>query len=286
MRFLSIIIAIASSIIASATPPEGYTLVWEDNFEGNMLNRNNWNVEINGTGCGNQELQYYVDNDTTVNVSEGSLEISALRSRYKHCDFISGRINTLGKVEFKYGIVEARICLPKTANGLWPAFWMMGSDIRSIGWPRCGETDILEMGHSNGIKANASEHLFNGALHWGESNDCHRQTVGDCTNPYSLQDGDFHIWRVEWTEDSIKMYVDDCPTPYLDESIDTTTDKFSYFHKPNFILINLAVGGMFPNILNPDGITALQGSNQATMKVDYVKVYQKTNSINLTYNHL
>ena len=123
--------AVAVGFDAYAVPKkDGYKLVWKDNFDGSALNRDYWNVEVNGSGCGNNELQYYVDNADNVAVRDGNLVITARRQDYDGHAFTSGRVNTCGKVGFTYGIVEARIKLPKTANGLWPAFWMMGDDIR------------------------------------------------------------------------------------------------------------------------------------------------------------
>lgn len=165
--------AVAVGFDAYAVPKkDGYKLVWEDNFDGSALNRDYWNVEVNGSGCGNNELQYYVDNADNVAVRDGNLVITARRQDYDGHAFTSGRVNTCGKVGFTYGIVEARIKLPKTANGLWPAFWMMGDDIKECGWPACGETDVLEMGHADGIMDGTQERLFNGALHWVSAPTC------------------------------------------------------------------------------------------------------------------
>ena len=267
-----------SGMAATAAYPDktGYEVVWEDDFDGDSLNSGYWNVEVNGSGCGNAELQYYVDNTDNVSVRDGNLVLTARRQEYEGKTFTSGRINTLGKVEFTYGIIEARIKFPKTADGLWPAFWMMGADIVKNGWPYCGETDILEMGHSNGIKSNAQDRLFNGALHWGESPDKHIQTVGDRVSSYSLQDGKYHTFSVLWTKDRIEMYVDGDKKPYLsaDISEDGENGIGRYFHKDNFILFNLAVGGNFPGIHTSEGITALPADGSAEMLVDYVRVYQ------------
>ena len=274
---------VASSLQASAAPSKkGYRLVWEDQFEGTALNRDYWNVEVNGSGCGNHELEYYVDNTDNVSVRDGNLVLTARRQAYEDHSFTSGRINTLGKVGFTYGIVEARIRFPKTANGLWPAFWMMGTDIKEKGWPYCGETDVLEMGHADGIKDNAQERLFNGAMHWGPNPEAHCQQVGAHTNDYSLQDGEYHIFTVVWTADSIKMYVDNGDEPYLKAAIGKNSDKHDHFNKANFILFNLAVGGDFTGIHNPDDITALDADGgSAEMLVDYVKVYQPRKSVNI-----
>lgn len=219
--------------------------MWKDNFDGSALNRDYWNVEVNGSGCGNNELQYYVDNADNVAVRDGNLVITARRQDYDGHAFTSGRVNTCGKVGFTYGIVEARIKLPKTANGLWPAFWMMGDDIKECGWPACGETDVLEMGHADGIMDGTQERLFNGALHWGVSTDKHCQQVAAGKHQSSLQDGEFHIYTVVWTPTRIEMFVDNADKPYLSAAIGKNSDKHAFFNKANFLLFNLAVGGDF-----------------------------------------
>lgn len=165
--------------------------------------------------------------------------------------------------------------LPVTDGGLWPAFWAMGSDIAEVGWPRCGETDILEMGHSDGMKEQIPDRLFNGAMHWGDNG--HRQAVAVSRTRPSLQDGQFHRLRLEWTPERIAMYVDSDPEPYMVQDLTDTDDVGRFFNKPNFILFNLAVGGDFPGIHDPAAITALNDANghSATLEVDYVRLYQK-----------
>lgn len=279
------IAAVASIGIDAAAVPKksGYRLVWEDNFDGPELNRDYWNVEVNGSGCGNNELQYYVDNTDNVKVSDGNLVLTAMRGSYDGHDFTSGRVNTLGKVAFTYGMVEARIKLPKTADGLWPAFWMMGDDIKECGWPACGETDVLEMGHADGIKAGTQERLFNGALHWGATTDVHCQQVAASTHATSLQDGEYHIFTVVWTPTRIEMFVDNSDKPYMSAAIGKGSDKHSYFNKANFLLLNLAVGGNFPDIHNAGKVTALPDGS-AEMLVDYVRIYQQKKQESLKLN--
>lgn len=255
-----------------------YSLVWSDEFDGDTLDRSVWNVEVNGTGCGNHELQYYIDSPRTVWVKDGRLHLTAIPDRNltpggTH-DFASGRINSKGKAAFRYGAVQASIRIPQTVGGLWPAFWMMGDDIDENTWPRCGELDILEMGHSDGVKAGTPDRLFNGAMHWGPGR--HHQIVGPMTAPYSLQDGKFHTFTLVWDADKIEMYLDELETPYLTQDISGTDrdDAGYYFHKPAFILFNLAVGGDFPGLHSPDQITALDGGPRS-LEVEYVRVYRK-----------
>ena len=191
----------------------------------------------------------------------------------------------MGKKYFTHGKVEAYICLPKTANGLWPAYWMMGNDFSTVGWPRCGEIDILEMGNSQGIKTGTQETYFNGACHWGfYKNGAYPNYAKSSNAPYSLQDGEFHLYTLIWDEKSIKMYLDldknPNVAPYYEMGIEGTDDEWAtglYFHHDHFILFNLAVGGHFTGIVNnPGGITALPtDGSEAKMYVDFVRVYQK-----------
>lgn len=267
----------------------GYTLVWQDLFDGDVLDESVWNIEVNGNGGGNNESQYYRRENVSISKEPKSgrscLTLTARRENFSGKQFTSGRVNSMGKKYFTHGKVEAYICLPKTANGLWPAFWMMGNDYPSVGWPRCGEIDILEMGNSHGIKTGTQETYFNGACHWGFYKDGNYPNYAKASYaPYSLQDSEFHLYTLIWDEKSIKMYLDldknPNVAPYYEMGIEGTDDDWAtgrYFHHDHFILFNLAVGGHFTGIVNnPNGITALpEEGSEAKYYVDFVKVYQK-----------
>ena len=254
--------------------PEGYKLFWSDEFDGPSLNTDNWTCETGGHGWGNAELQYYTDRPENVDVRDGKLVITARKENYQGSKVTSARLITLGKVYFKYGYVTASIKLPKTANGLWPAFWMMGNDFKSKGWPNCGEIDILEMGNSGGINNGTQEKFLNGACHWGEPN--HAYYGPSYTNSYSVQDGEFHTFTCIWDENQVAMYIDldtnPNAKPYFKMNIKDFGDN--EFRKDNFILLNLAVGGNFPGIHDINKVTALNGG-PAEMEIDYVRVFQK-----------
>ena len=256
--------------------PEGYKLYWSDEFDGPSLNTDWWTCETGrgSNGWGNAELQYYTDRPENVDVRDGKLVITARKESYQGATATSARLITLGKVYFKYGYVTASIKLPKTANGLWPAFWMMGNDFKSKGWPNCGETDILEMGHVGGINAGTQEKFLNGACHWGEPN--HAYYGPSYTNSYSVQDGQFHTFTCIWDENQIAMYIDldtrPDAKPYFKMALKDFGDN--EFRKDNFILLNLAVGGNFPQIWDISQVTALS-DGPAEMEVDYVRVFQK-----------
>ena len=254
--------------------PEGYSLLWSDEFEGTTLNTRNWSAET-GTGAGgwgNAELQYYTARPENVKVEGGHLVITARKENYSGSPATSARLVTMNKFSFKYGYVVASIKLPKTADGLWPAFWMMGNDFSSVGWPKCGEIDIMEMGHSTGIANGTQDRTLNGACHWGDSYADHR------TYGYSLQDGQFHTYTCIWDEEFVRMYVDlethPGAAPYFEMRILDNMGGSNCFRKENFLLLNLAVGGNFPGIHHIDGVTALAPAG-ASMVVDYVRVFRK-----------
>lgn len=288
MRKPTIAIAFLISIISLASSQE-YKLVWQDNFDKPIIDKSHWTVIEDGDGGGNKELQYYKPENIEIGEEpvskENCLIITAKKEKYKSKECTSGRLSTLNKVSFKYGKVEARIKLPKTENGLWPAFWMMGADISTANWPKCGEIDILEMGNEQGIKDGTQDRFFNGACHWGENwnNGAHPNFAKHNTSSYSLQD-DFHLFTLVWDENFIRMYldVDRYPDnkPYYELPIGGENADWKvarYFHKKFFVIFNLAVGGFFTNTLDVNDITALK-NGEAKMYIDYVKLYQKSES--------
>ena len=232
-------------------------------------------------------MEYYREENISFgpapDTGEGCLILTAKKESFGGMPATSGRINSAGKKAFLYGRIDGRIRLPQTANGLWPAFWMMGDDIDAVGWPRCGEIDILEMGNSNGIARGTQDRYFNGACHWGFYRDGNYPMYAeDSTSDYSLQEG-FNLWTIVWTETGIKMYLDldiyPETEPYYEIGVDGTGDWATslYFRKPFHILLNLAVGGRFTGITgndNIDRVTALD-NGPASMYVDYVRVYQE-----------
>ncbi|GHV48801.1 hypothetical protein FACS1894181_05600 [Bacteroidia bacterium] len=273
----------------------GYHLVWQDLFDGGTLDARNWNIEVNGDGGGNRELQYYRAENVSVGIEPTSgkncLVLTARKESFAGKPATSGRVHTQGKMYFQHGKIEASIRMPRTANGLWPAFWMLGNDLSTAGYPRCGEIDIVEMGERTGINAGTQDRYFSGACHWGE-------TVADGSHPnygipsasaYSLQD-DFHLFTLIWDNNSVKMYLDmdknPNVAPYYEMNIDYSASHpadhpGNYLHKSFFVLFNLAVGGNFPQIWDINQITALHASNnyEAKLYVDFVKIYQKKTTV-------
>ena len=280
-----------ASISAQGTgETNGYRLIWQDLFDEEVLNSAKWNVEVRGDGGGNQELQYYRTENVSIGIEPLSgnscLILSARKESFGGKPATSGRINTMNNMSFKHGKLEASIRLPHTANGLWPAFWMMGSDFPAIGWPSCSETDICEMGSRAGINAGTQDRYFNGACSWGEFiGGGYPNYAVHTTNPTGLQD-DFHLFTLIWDNNYIRMYLDldknPDVKPYYEMDIriqagQAANHPSNYFHKPSFVLFNLAIGGNFPQIWDINQITALNTANnfEAKMYVDYIKLYQK-----------
>lgn len=306
---MKVIFFIISLFLPAMLVAQEYTLMWEDNFDAPQLNENYWTPIVSGKGGGNAEMQYYTPKNISIEKHSSGvncLVLNAKKERYRLRPATSARLTTKDKVTCKYGKIEARILLPKTANGLWPAFWMMGNDLGEVNWPKCGEIDILEVGHAYGIKNNIQDRYFNGACHWGESfsKAGYPNLAMHYTADYSLQD-DFHLYTLIWTPDSVLMYLDldkyPNAKPYFEMGIagDGSDNHASkYFHKPFFILFNLAVGGSFTGFptrsKNPfyvpswgdfKKITALPADGSpAKMWVDYVRIYQQgddTEKINI-----
>ncbi|MBT9393380.1 family 16 glycosylhydrolase [Hymenobacter sp. NST-14] len=261
--------ALALGLAATAAAP-AQTLVWQENFDGATINAENWTFDF-GDGCerglcgwGNQELQYYTSRPENARLDQGSLVIEARKENFQTRGFTSARLKTLGRVQFKYGTLEARIKVPNLKNGLWPAFWLLGA---TGTWPASGETDIMEMGSKESYPANVNN-WAGGAMHWN-ANGQHEYAVQTYKGTSSLTD-DYHVYKLVWTAQAIKMYIDNNEYFSKDISNPAATDM-EEFHKAQFILLNMAVGGVYTGIDNANGITA---ALPAQMLVDYVRLYQ------------
>src|SRR5574344_959655 len=236
-----------------------YTLAWSDEFNGTSLNTSNWVYETGAGGWGNSELEYYTSRSDNVSVSSGALAITAKKESYGGSQWTSARIKTQGLKDFTYGKISARIRMPQ-GTGLWPAFWMLGSNIGTATWPSCGEIDIMEQVNSAANVVGTDHWDNNGHARWG----C--PTDSNYWNNFSVDVTQYHVYSVEWTATAINWYVDG--KQYMAMDITNSTGSTEEFHKSFFILLNLAVGGNWPG--NPDSTTP--SSN--TMYVDYVRVYQ------------
>lgn len=249
-------ISIAGASCGGTTPPpSGWTLAWADEFSGTALDTAKWNIEVNGNGGGNNELQYYTARPENIRVTGGELVIEARKEAYMGKQYTSGRITTQNKASWQFGRIEARMKIP-TGKGTWPAFWMLGNSISTVGWPASGEIDIME--HVN------SEAMIHGTIHWSDNNNVYANYGGPSG---SLDFTQYHVYAVEWDTSMIRWYVDG--NKFHEVSIAGGINGTSEFQSPFFLLFNLAVGGNWPG--SPDASTVFP--NQ--MKVDYVRVYRK-----------
>ncbi len=247
-------------------PSKQWKLVFTENF--NTFDNSVWTKETHEPGWVNNELQEYIEECVSVG-KDGDKTVLVLTAKREGDKFYSGRVNSKGKKSFQYGKVEASIKLPKTANGLWPAFWMMGDNDRQ--WPACGEIDIMEMGEKAGIANNTTETYINTAIHYGPNVEGHEQVFQTKTMEKSLQDGNYHVYSLEWNENELIVKVDDILIKTF--NIGPDSGRFEYFNDKFYLLLNLAVGGDFPGITDPAQITALKDGEKAQMFIDWVKIY-------------
>lgn len=236
---------------------EGMALAWSDEFDGEQLNLDDWTFET-GTGSngwGNNELQYYKEENTRV--KDGFLIITAKEESFEGMNFTSSRIKTQEKQTFQYGRIDIRAALPK-GQGIWPALWMLGANFPTAGWPACGEIDIMEL-----IGGEGKDNTVHGTIHWSHAGEYANYGKG-----YTLETGifadEFHVFSILWDANSITWYVDDVEF----NVVDITPEELSEFQQEFFLIFNVAVGGNWPG--SPDANTNFPQH----MIVDYVRVFQ------------
>jgi beta-glucanase (GH16 family) len=235
----------------SSVKAQDLSLLWSDEFNYSGLpDTVKW---VNEAGfIRNHELQYYTSRRLENSlVKNGNLMIIGRKEQFKNAEYTSASINTLGKFSFKYGKVEARIKLP-VGQGMWPAFWMMGENKPQVGWPRCGEIDVME--HIN------STLTLVGTAHWHNE----KHVSSGSTIPCDVRQ--YHIYSVEWNPDSIRWLLDN--KRYYAINIKDSINSTNEFHEPFYLLLNLAIGGDWPK--NPDATSQFPD----TVFIDYVRVYQ------------
>jgi beta-glucanase (GH16 family) len=233
-------------------------LWWGDEFNGSgSPSSSNWNIDNANGGFGNNELQYYTSRTSNVTQGNNCLQLIARRESYGGNAYTSGKITSFGKRQFGSGWIEGRMSIPM-GQGLWPAFWMLGVNIGSAGWPACGEIDIME--HIN------NEQGVHGTIHWAGPNG-ENWSYG---NYGSTSPSGWHNYQINWNQYSIKWYID--AVQYNAANITNNINSTEEFHRDFFIILNLAVGGNWPG--NPDGSTPFP----STLWVDYVRVYQPSSA--------
>jgi beta-glucanase (GH16 family) len=247
---LSLILLFISLSLFSQSK-EGYSLVWEDNFDGATLDTNCWSHETAEPGWVNNELQRYTNDNSEL--IAGNLVITAKK---ENSDYTSARLITRGKKIFTYGLFEIKAKIPE-GTGTWPALWMLGENISQVGWPACGEIDIME--------------------HVGKHPDFIHSTIhnpsGYGSTPYTgvIQIDDpfhtYHIYGVEWTKDFVDFYTDGKLVNHYQPEVKNAENW--PFDKPCYFIFNIAIGGDWGGPLVDDKIFP------ATMTIDWIKAYQK-----------
>jgi beta-glucanase (GH16 family) len=243
-----------------------FRLVWSDEFDGgagSSADPGTWRAETGGSGWGNRELQYYTDDAGNAALDgAGNLAIVVRRAdpplarqSYGGCEYTSARLISKDRMSFRYGLVRARIKIPR-ARGIWPAFWMLGQDIGQSGWPRCGEIDVME--HFGTAPA-----TVHGTVH-GPGYSGRAGITASCNAGSSLG-RDFHVYSVSWEPGRIRWYVND--ELYHAVTPADLGGKPWVFDHDFFLLINVAVGGTAS--VEPDSSVIFP----QTMLIDYIRIY-------------
>ena len=254
-----------SQLSDAVNTPEGYTLVWSDEFNAGPVPGSDWTIENWAPGHVNNELQTYtsreVDGKRTLEVKDGFLYINCFKGN--DGKVYSGRMNARPGTGWLYGYVEARIWLPK-GKGTWPAFWMMPSNVdwNKNPWPYCGEIDIME-------EVGANPNYVSSSLHTGNYN--HTKGTQKTHEMYCKDaEEEFHVYALEWTEDAITTYVDGKVQLSVTKAAMGADHDSWPFHYAFYPILNLAWGGDWGGYKGVD-----ENALPATMKVDYVRIFQK-----------
>jgi beta-glucanase (GH16 family) len=225
-------------------------LVWSDEFNTNGApDPAKWGYDLGGGGYGNNELEYYTNRPENVIVENGVLKIKAIKENYNGSAYTSARLLSKGKFEFKYGKVEVSAKLP-AGVGTWPAIWMLGANANTVGWPDCGEIDIME---HRGNELNKIFGTFHYPGHSGGNADGGTKMISNATTA-------FHKYSLDWSASVIRIYVDDQLVHSLANSASVP------FNHDFFFILNVAMGGTFGGTIDPN-------FSNATMEVDYIRVY-------------
>jgi beta-glucanase (GH16 family) len=257
----------------SAANPSVWSLIWQDEFNGangSAIDSAKWAAEVGGWGWGNNELETYTSRIDNAFQNDGALTLKAIKEHFVGSDnitreYTSARLISRNKFSATFGRFEARLKIP-FGQGIWPAFWMLGNDIDSAGWPTCGEVDIME-------NIGREPTTIHGTIHGpGYSGGSGISSSYSLPNNQAFADS-FHTYAVEWEPNVVRFYCDGIlyatRTP-----ADLPPGKTWVFDHPFFILMNVAVGGSWPG--NPDATTIFPQA----MQVDYVRVYQRSTPSN------
>jgi beta-glucanase (GH16 family) len=241
--------------------------VWSDEF--NSINTGTWSHETGGSGFGNNEREYYTAGQNAfiqfdAQANSNVLVLEARRDNpanyncwYGRCEYTSSRMNTAGKRTFQYGRIEARLKLPQT-QGIWPAFWLLGNDIGTAGWPGCGELDIME---HVGFEPNITHGAMHGPNYSGNTPFAGTNYLNESVS------ANYHVYAIEWNSTSVRWFMDGNLFYTVNKSQVQSFGNWVFDH-PMFLILNVAVGGNWPG--NPTGSSVFP----QRMYVDYIRVYQ------------
>jgi beta-glucanase (GH16 family) len=272
LRTLASAVALAAcSTSPGGAPPQEWRLTWSDEFEGPAgapVDGAKWVFDTGGEGWGNQELQYYTTRAENVSLDGGGHLVITARAEppnssyscwYGSCRYTSARLKTKDRFEQMYGRFEARIRIPR-GQGIWPAFWMLGNDIDRVGWPQCGEIDVME-------NIGREPAVVHGTIH-GPGYSGGSGIGGTYTLTTASFADDYHVFAVEWTPREVRWLVDEREYRRITPAAPPPATTWVFDH-PFFMLLNVAVGGAWPG--EPDASTVFPQQ----MLVDYVRVYQR-----------
>ena len=268
--FLSLTALTALTDISHAANPPATTwnIVWSDEFNGSTINPSIWTFETgNNNGWGNNELEYYTSRPQNAYVSNGLLHIVAQKESYAGFNYTSARMKTQGHFAKTYGRFEWRAKLPP-GLGYWPALWLLGSNIATVGWPACGEIDVME---NKGSVLNQVQ----GTIHYSDASNNHQQSTAVYTLPAGDSVTNFHSYMFEWSTNVVRWYVDNQLYETQTSWSSSTGPYPAPFNQPFFIVMNLAIGGAYlgnpsTNVINSN--TPFPGD----MQVDYVRIWDLT----------
>ncbi len=252
---------------SSGAPYGNMNIVWSDEFNSNNINPNVWTYDLGKGGWGNNELEYYTSRTNNAFVSQGYLHIVAQHESYGGASYTSARLKSQGLFSCKYGRIEWRAKLPQGV-GCWPALWLLGNNITSLGWPGCGEIDVMENKGANPLQVQ-------GSLHSGSS----------VTDYYNFIDGNnvtnFHTYTLDWNTNAILFYVDGHLYESRTSWSSSTSNPYPFpFNQPFFFIMNLAIGGNYISNPSTDAINA-GTAFPSEMLVDYVRIYNPTEPLKI-----
>jgi beta-glucanase (GH16 family) len=246
----------------SSAQREGWTLVWTDEFDGTEIDTTKWEHEVNGSGGGNNELQYYTASKANSYIKDGYIVLKAIKQNYKGKFYTSARLRTAKKADWTYGRFDIRAKLPEMQQGIWPAIWMLPTDYVYGTWPQSGEIDIMEV-------VGKEPRTLYGTIHFGDPWPNNKWKSGKLElkeNVPSFSDA-FHEFSVEWEPNQIRWYMDG--VLYATRTPEDVAPHRWPFDQNFHMILNLAIGGNWPG--PPDESTTFP----KYMWVDYVRVYKK-----------